>query len=256
MNNLIKLNIFTCCNNIYKDFIPLFILSNITYNEDCFVEVGVDDDNYDGIKESLDVLKTIFGNKFLVYNVNFNNKIYNGKEYMIKSNTVRFLTTPKIKSEFVYISDVDIITLEKNIMLTHVNHMEKFNLPYSNVVRGDLEKLTGLHFTPYENYYPIPNFNDLYEKNLLIQDEKFLYQIVKKRYPNFNMENQFRPVHGIHISPNRPPFASEKNPFNWGIGKWYNEWVNFRNSEHFLMLEPTLTDYIKEKIKIIDNYSK
>ena len=39
---MIKTNFFTACNGIYKEFIPLFILSHLYHNENCFVEIGVD----------------------------------------------------------------------------------------------------------------------------------------------------------------------------------------------------------------------
>jgi hypothetical protein len=37
------INFYTCCNKIYNNFIPLFILSNLYHNENCYVEVGTDD---------------------------------------------------------------------------------------------------------------------------------------------------------------------------------------------------------------------
>jgi len=37
---------------------------------------------------------------------------------------------------------------------------------------------------------------------------------------------------------------------------WKNQWFDFRNSEEFKDLEPTLTKMIKEKIKIIEEYYK
>ena len=41
---------------------------------------------------------------------------------------------------------------------------------------------------------------------------------------------------------------------NWGMPNWENQWYEFRNSEEFKSLEPTLTNMIKEKIKIIDDF--
>ena len=39
---MIKTNFYTICNGIYKEFIPIFILSHLYHNENCFVEIGVD----------------------------------------------------------------------------------------------------------------------------------------------------------------------------------------------------------------------
>jgi hypothetical protein len=74
--------------------------------------------------------------------------------------------------------------------------------------------------------------------------------LVKKRHPDFLIDNSYRPVHGIHVSPNRNPTGT----MNWGIPKWRNQWGEFRNSKEFRDLELTLTQMIKEKINIIDNY--
>ena len=78
----------------------------------------------------------------------------------------------------------------------------------------------------------------------------FLYELVKKRHPNFLIGESYRPVHGIHVSPNRNPTGT----MNWGMPNWENQWYEFRNSEEFKSLEPTLTNMIKEKIKIIDDF--
>lgn len=247
-----KLNIFTCCDGIYKDFIPLFILSNLYHNDDCFVEIGVDDVNYPEIKDSLKILENLYKNKFTLYNVKFGGQKVNGKLYNCISNTVRFFTTPKIKTDYVYISDIDIINLQKNFIDIHIKNMDRTGLPYSNIVRPSSNRLSGLHFTPYENYYPIPNYIDLCEKNILTHDEVFLYELVKKRYPNFNFEETFRPVHGIHVSLNREP----EGKLGWGMSGWKNQWIEFRKSNVFLTIESSFSNTIKNKIKIIDEYYK
>jgi len=74
--------------------------------------------------------------------------------------------------------------------------------------------------------------------------------LVKKKYPNFNYEETYRPVHGIHVSLNREPTGK----LGWGMNGWGDKWKIFRNSEIFSKIEPTLTNMIKEKIKIIDNF--
>jgi hypothetical protein len=255
---MIKTTIFTACNGIYKEFIPIFILSHLYHNEDCFVEIGVDHLNDLEISNSLNILESYFPNKFIIREINFDSIQVNGRHYKLAPNTLRFLIEPNIKSDFVYISDIDIICLQKNLSDIHINNMEKLNLPYSNIVRPVKDntiihrRLSGLHFTKYDSYYPIPNYDDLCEKGLLHQDEVFLYELVKKRYPNFNTENTYRPVHGIHASPNRGPI----DKLNWGIPEWKNEWLDFKNSKEFKELEKTLTKMIKEKIKIINDFFK
>jgi hypothetical protein len=249
-------NIYTCCNGVYKNFIPIFILSNLYHNEDSFVEVGVDLINEIDLTESLNVLNKKYPNRFLIRKANFDKIVIKGKHYNTIPNTVRFIDEPIVKAKYVYISDIDIINLEKNICDLHINHMNNNGLPFSNIVRNydtpkEYKRLTGLHFTPYENYYPIPDYEDLILEGVFTRsDEAFLYKLVKKRYNNINEEIQWRPVHGIHVSPNREPTGN----MNWGMSNWQNQWIEFRNSEIFQEIEPTFTNYIKEKIKTIDTY--
>ena len=253
---MIKTNFFTACNGIYKEFIPLFILSHLYHNENCFVEIGTDTMLRPEILKSLKILNQYYPNQFSIHVVDFGPIKIGNKHYNTIPNTVRFFTPPKTKSEYVYISDIDIICLQENLTDIHIKDMEKLNLPYSNIVRPVKDeshphrRLSGLHFTKYDSYYPIPNHTDLCEKGLLQHDEVFLYELVKKRYPNFVVENTYRPVHGIHVSPNRNPTGD----MNWGMPNWINQWKEFRNSDKFISLEPTLTNMIKEKINIIDDY--
>lgn len=253
---MIKTNFFTACNGIYKEFIPLFILSHLYHNEDCFVEIGVDTMLKPDILKSLQVITNFYPNKFSIHVMDFGPVKVEGKSYNSIPNTIRFFHTPKTKSKYVYISDIDIICLRKELTDIHVKDMEKLNLPYSNIVRPVKDqshphrRLSGLHFTTYDSYYPLPNYDDLCQKGLLQHDEVFLYELVKKRYPNFNTENTYRPVHGIHVSPNRNPTGA----MNWGMPNWKNQWYEFRNSKEFKDLEPTLTKMIKEKIQIIEDF--
>jgi hypothetical protein len=246
------LNIYTCCDGIYKDFTPLFILSNIHHNDSCFVEIGVDDKNYEKTKKSLSLLKEMYPNKFLIYNVKFGNQKVSNQNFNCLSNTIRFFNTPVMKTKYVYISDVDIITLQKNLHEIHIQNMVKTKLPYSNIVRPKSNRLSGLHFTPYENYYPVPKYLDLCQNGFLMHDEVFLYELVKKRFPNFNFEETFRPVHGIHVSLNREP----EGKLNWGMKNWKSQWQEFRTTNNFKIMEQHFTDMIKTKINIIDNYYK
>jgi hypothetical protein len=253
---MIKTNFFTACNGIYKEFIPLFILSHLYHNVDCFVEIGVDTILKPEILKSLQVLNNFYPNKFRSYLIDFGPIKVGDKKYNSIPNTIRFFTTPKTKSEYVYISDIDIICLQNELTDIHVNDMLRTKLPYSNIVRPVKDeshphrRLSGLHFTPYDNYYPLPNYGELCQQGLLQHDEVFLYELVKKRHPDFLIDNSYRPVHGIHVSPNRHPTGD----MNWGIPKWRNQWIEFRNSKEFKSLELTLTQMIKEKINIIDNY--
>lgn len=252
-----KINFFTCCNNVYNNFIPLFILSNLYHNDDSFVEIGTDDLNYEPISKAIKILNKNYSDRFHIRQVNFDYIENDGKKFKLIPNSVRFLTTPKFKTDFVYISDIDIITLQKDICQIHIHNMNRSKLPYSNIVRPfndvkDIKRLTGLHFTSYSNYYPIPNVSELYSTGILNHDEGLLYKIVEKRFPIFNYNETYRPVHGIHVSLNREP----NGKLGWGMDNWKNEWLEFRNSEIFNEIEQVLPKFIIDKIKIIDNHFK
>lgn len=242
--NEIELNVFTCCDDNYMDFIPLFVVSNLYHVENCFVEVGIKTNNYDFINNTKALLNKIYPNKFLIYKLN--------EQINCAIGTLRFINQPVTHSKYVYISDVDIITLESNIVETHLDIMKNNSLPYSNMIRDNSDRLTGLHFTPHENYYPIELYNDLNE--LLQHDEVFLYHLINKRFPNITNTNKIRPVHGIHISPNRDPLHKT---VGWGLNNNNNRsisWNVFRHSNEFNLLYPYLSERIKNSIDVINCY--
>ena len=100
---MIKTNFFTACNGIYKEFIPLFILSHLYHNEDCFVEIGVDTMLKPEILKSLRVLNKFYPNKFSIHVIDFGQIKVNNQKYNSIPNTIRFFTPPKNKSKYVYI---------------------------------------------------------------------------------------------------------------------------------------------------------
>lgn len=241
---------FTCCDKKYEYFIPIFLHSILYHNNDVDVEIGVEDlDLHKNIIDAIDYIKSIYiQSRIELRKVNFGGLVVNNKLYKMCPNVVRFLETPIIKNEFVYICDIDIITLQKNITQLHIDDMNSTGLNYSNIVRsGTDKKLTGLHFTKYNSYYPIPDYDDLIVDNLLSYDEMFLYQLVKKKN-NILETNTFRPVHGAHISTNRD------NPSTWGLDQWKTEWIKYTNSEEFLFLKKYFSEEIIESLNKIEKH--
>lgn len=232
---------FTCANKNYEDFIPIFIHSTLFHNDNSDIEIGVETLNYDVLKY-IDVLKKIFVlSKLNIREIKFN----------VIPNIARFIDTPTIVNDYVYITDIDIIVLQKNISQLHINDMNLTGLNYSNIVRPYInnspKKLSGLHFTKWDSYYPIPDYDDLD----LNDDEVFLYNLVGKK--NVISEcNTFRPVHGIHMSPNRKDPSSA---LGWGLNRWKNEWLMYRNTEDFKTLESNcFSKRINNNIKLIDEF--
>jgi hypothetical protein len=244
-----SVNIFTCCNGQYTEFIPIFALSHLYHNPDAVVEIGVDSIKDPLIQAGIDYVNLLYPGRLLV------------RECQIFEKTphlTRFIETPHLIADNVYISDVDIICLVPDITAIHLADMKLTGLPYSNIVRSKPEphtgwlRLTGLHFTPWNNYYPIPDLGDLLKSDYHNIDEAFLYQLISLKYPVFNYENDFRPVHGIHVSVNRNPLSK----VGWGIDNFREEWKIFRNTVEFLGLEKLTTQYIKNVINIIDDEIK
>lgn len=236
---------FTCVNDKYSDFIPIYIHSILYHNNDADVEIGVESIT-PRINDCVDFLKGKFNDhKINIRKVKFN----------ITPNTVRFIETPEITNEYVYISDIDIVTLQKNVSVLHINDMDTTGLNYSNIVRPytkeNHKRLSGLHFTKWESYYPIPDYSDLAKRGLLNDDEVFLYELVSKQN-KVSETTKYRPVHGIHMSPNR------KNPeatLGWGLTEWKEEWISYRNDSDFKFIEKSfLSDRLTNNIKLIDKY--
>jgi len=245
----LELNIFTCCNDKYTNFVPIFIFSHLFHNNDSFVEVCWDIPADENIYLSLDYLEKQYPGRFLVRSSLIDKLIHNGKIIKCNGGTNRFILVPFVKTKYIYISDIDIICLQYNIKQTHIDNMNSNNLPYSNVVRKNSEpkRLTGLHFTPYDNYYPLPAIDDLLYA--LPYDEVFLYEVVKKKFPNFNYDSTFRPVHGIHASLHRNPL----DDIGWGITKSRKkQWGIFRETQEFKNFENNATPFTLDLIKKID----
>jgi hypothetical protein len=252
-----KTLIYTCCDEKYYKFIPIFCSSLLFNNENIDIEIGIDNSELPLNQEKcLKILREIYPNSKILIKYNFFKKekkiaVFENKKMLL--NTVRFLSTPVLKSDYVYISDIDIISLTKNFSELHINDMISNGRKYSNKIRNsDIDKeewrMTGLHFSEYNNYYPLPQFDDL---KLLENDEMILCKIVNKRN-EIDTVSTFRPVHGIHISPNRK-IVDIVNP-SWGLKNWENEWREFYLSKTFEAIFNLLDDDLKTIVKAINNY--
>jgi hypothetical protein len=254
---------FTCCDIKYQDFVPFFISSVLKSNSDSVVEVGVEDIKYsNNFQLSIKYLKDLYGDKFLLREVKFGDRDINEKSFKVCPNVVRFIEEPILKNDYVYISDVDIIILDNNITDIHLNNMRRTGLNYSNILRPNKKKLTGLHFSKWDNYYPIGNIDDL--ASILNFDEVFLYYFVGRK--NNIIEkiqgkaDTFRPVHGIHISPNRTVYPSlDSFGFvkpGWGIDENdnFHKWKLYRETEEFKVLESLTSYFMKENFVKIDSF--
>lgn len=226
------INIFTCVDKFYEDFIPLFVLSNLTYVPDSIIEIGVLNKERVMENEAVRYVMDLFPSRVFIRQVDFS-----------RADKARFLINVENKAKYVYISDVDIITLRGNIVETHLEEMAKTGLPYSNGVRGDTKRMTGVHFTSYDAYYPIQKS----EFNPILCDEELLYRIIRARKLDLPIVF-FRPLFGIHISPQRYALGEP----SWNATNYVEEWKSFRSTEEYKKLFPLLSSRVKNYSLIVD----
>lgn len=241
---------FTCCNAAYEHYIPIFVHSILFHNDDVDVEVCMETvDPSTEFKKAMEYLSSKYPSAKIKLRTrpDFLHVKLGERTFGSCANVIRFIETPEIKNDYVYIADVDIITLERNISEKHIDNMKKLGTKYSNIVRQNLlpKRLSGLHFTEWDAYYPILDYFEMATRSLLSLDEVFLYEMVARRQ-EINETSTFRPIHGIHISPNRDP-----NEWIQTVA-WNDAWKKFRLSDEFLFLEQLYSDKMKEMIRFID----
>lgn len=249
--------IYNCVNKEYSHWIPLYCGALLENNKNIDIEIRMEGTLDVGESVAVDFLKERFpDSKIMIIENGLKTKtnghaIIDGKETII--NTARFITTPLIKDDYVYIGDIDIICLEENIADIHVKHMEENNMVYDNIVRSGTKRMSGLHFSKYNSYYPLPDLNGI---NLLKNDEEVLRDIVARKIgeDNINYKTQFRSQHGIHASKQRPEVGGTGKIIGWGAGQWKEPWKRFRESETYKMIYPCLNSYIKSQILKLEKF--
>ena len=123
--------------------------------------------------------------------------------------TLRWIITPEIFEGYdnIYVGDVDLLICRESQTLEdqHVKHCEEICLPYSNSVRPNSTRFSGLHFVRREFYYAemLPIIKK-YAKKLRegelcnSKNETILYNMIKESGLGFP-KNWFRPHHGLHL---------------------------------------------------------
>ncbi len=190
------LTVFTSADKNYEMFVLPYICSvllsnpNTTRVEVCLEEAAA---FVSTNGEALTILDGVFAGQFGLSEADFSS---------LRPHTVRFVTTPNIVSDYVYIGDIDIIVTEE-IMTPHRQKMLETGLPYSNIKRPGKTALSGLHFSKWDAYYPISPTTPKQRINL---DEGYLWDLVTARgHPTPDPDERFRPIHGLHLSLNRDP---------------------------------------------------
>ena len=247
--------IYTCADKEYAHWIPLYCLGLLRHNTNIDIEVGIEGKLCNDDFQAIEYLRTRFPDSMIKINENL--FVRDGDYALINGikcrfNTVRFITEPTIKNEYIYIGDIDIICLEKEIFDKHIKYMKRKKMHYSNIVRKTTPpRLTGLHFSVYDYYYPLPPLDDL---DMTRNDEELLAEIVVRNGINLNYSATWRPTPGIHFSINRPSVkGNDKNP-GWNAEQYKTQWGEFIKSEEYLFIIDKTHENILEMINQLNQF--
>lgn len=264
MENKKSINFFSSSDNAtYNMFILPHICSVLYHVENSYCELVIKDSDI-FIKENKAALELIdeeYPNRVVIREIP-NKFIFLESIYVHLGQLVRFLDIPELKTDYTYIGDIDIINMDGNIISIHEKLMKLQELSYSNIVRPNTIRLTGCIFVDYEKYYSkVKSSIDKFMSNTkkfyhpILSDEILLYKLVTPvlGVPKYN-DNKFRPIHGIHMSLNRPePLGGDGVP-GWGVNKktlsQYNE---FKNSSLYKTIYPFFYESFKTMISKLDN---
>lgn len=240
------LTVFTVANTNYEAFVMPYIVSVLAHNSDAVVEIALQNPGefLAANREAIEVLDRHFEGRYLISPGDFSR---------LPANTVRFVETPKLVNEYVYIGDIDILILEP-IMSVHLENLKRTGLPYSNILRPpEYQALTGLHFSRWDAFYPhAPNAR----LDRLNTDEGTLYDLVQARgLPLPDPNERFRPVHGFHLSLNRDPRSAEGAGLTWGgirNPEYALAYAKLRSSPLWLEIVPCFDEKYRRVLFILE----
>lgn len=196
--------------NKYVDMLPLYAFFALSNNPDSVVEMVVDNrDEFilNHAKELSWLLETFGASSVCVRTLQ--------KETALRTNTTntyRYLEQPVRRAKYTYIGDVDIFFHESVLAPKRLEQMRAWDIPYSNVIRPNSTRLTGVMLMKTEEFYTPNLISAQQDMNAKGNDEEFLYRIVNESgigLPGANYDSdplmKYRPVHGLHLSTNRGP---------------------------------------------------
>jgi hypothetical protein len=246
--------VYSCCDEVYSHYIPIFCSTILRTDKLKLIDIEIGT-NLNSLSEKEEKAINYLRKKYnyakiiINYNVFIKNKtgIYYNDTRIKDANSVRFISQPFLKNKYVYITDIDLFILVDNFYLKLIDDMTKRKCPYSNIVRRNTNRLSGLHFTKYDAYYPIP------KQKYYPSDEILLYNIVKSKGIKIDKNTNYRPLFGIHASPNRPTVKGTRT-IGWEAEKYKFDWINYCKSNDFKYIYPLLDLLVINKIKMLNNY--
>lgn len=257
--------VYTWCDINYSVFIPIFCASLLSTNSNIDIEIGT---SLPQLSESqsiaLDKLRKLHPDaqiliKTGMYKEAGQKRIVWENGISVQSATVRFITNPSIQDKYTYISDIDIVSLDKDFYKSHIRDMQEHNRTYSNIVRKDIHRLSGLHFCETKYQYPL----DLQGVDITGWNEVILMQVTQKRQ-KLDYETTWRPVHGIHMSANRPRVEGTTNIPGWFPKEWdycedkdnyKKKWFEFKKTQEYDCVKSTVDDsVVGELVQKLEHY--
>lgn len=137
-------------------------------------------------------------------------------------NSLRFFETPTVDSKYTYITDVDVLNLDQCVSL-----YEEFwprGLCFNNILRPTSRvKLSGIHMCKTREFYSKEYTDILRTTDKTNNDEEILGQMCQAVHGLPPKEHNFRPILGVHFSPNRGP--GKRLPLRV-ISKYKNMFIN------------------------------
>lgn len=232
----------------YACFVAPYVHFALRNNRDAIVEICVDD--FEGFSArasaALAVLHQIYPGRFLI-----RQSEVSGRFDRIIPNTIRFVETPQLVADNIYIGDIDLLVFD-DVLAIHRKYMTAASLPFSNVLRQEhvassRPRLSGLHFCPYKLYYPLADISDL---DLAKENDEFvLYELMRRKGVMVDAAFQERPECGIHMSLSRDPLGRTSGTTlttyragggRWGGEQYYPSLLKQIQEPEFLSLYPHL----------------
>lgn len=243
--------LYSCANAPYQDFVPLFAFSGLASDARFIAEAGVEDASSFAAEHgpALDLIDRTFAGRFLWREIPWTQP--NGSKF--RPHVVRFVTPPQTQADYVFISDVDFVFLDPELIDRHLAFMARTGLPYSNSIRPGARRMSGLHFTRWDALYPLPALAglDLHRGN----DEETLAAILERKGLPLQDREWFRPSPGIHISPSRQINVQEQDGRRipgWGWHAFAAQHLAFWARPDAGELRPLLSERIRSGLDQLD----
>ncbi|QDI92863.1 hypothetical protein EPH95_18205 [Salicibibacter halophilus] len=195
----------------YTKYIPYYIYSILTSYPDYYVKIFTNTRLSKQENTCLQLIREQLSTNFEVKENYFTNR---NVKRTVENKVKRFLLPYHEFQAFenVYVGDVDFLIVKESPSLLegHVAHCQKTGLPYSNQVRPNSKRLTGLHFFNVKPYYQKMGETLAYYRNnperitedfqSLKRDEEMLYQLIEQQIGFDGLDAyHYRPHHGFHL---------------------------------------------------------